>query len=101
MARSSPRDQRTVLFVGGNGIRHGALDLPAGVIDIAPTILALLGLPPLPDADGRVLAEAFTDGPSPTSVAVRSEEPIAVPSGSVRRHWVGETAYIETATMRS
>ena len=94
----SPRDQRTVLVVGGNGARPGTVDLPAGVIDIAPTILALLGLPPLPDADGRPLSEAFTDGPSPASVAFRSEEPITVPSGMVRRHWVGKTAYLETAT---
>ena len=97
----SPRDQRTVLFVGGNAVRPGVIDLPAGVIDIAPTILALLGLPPLPNADGRALAEAFNDGPIPASMAVRSEEPIAVPSGTVQRHWVGETAYIETATMHS
>ncbi|MGI8857592.1 MAG: alkaline phosphatase family protein [Thermomicrobiales bacterium] len=97
----SPRDQRTVLFIGENGVRPGALDLPAGIVDIAPTILALLGLPPLPDADGRALTEAFTDGPLPASVAVRTEEPIAVPSGTVRRHWVGKTAYLETGTMRS
>ncbi len=97
----SPRDQRTVLFVGGNGIRPGVLDCPAGVVDIAPTILALLGLPPLPDADGRALTEAFADGPPPASVAVRTEEPIIVPSGTIRRHWVGKTAYLETGTMRS
>ena len=58
----SPRDQRTVLIVGGHKARPGALDLPAGVIDIAPTILALLGLPPLPDADGRA-----SPRPSPTA----------------------------------
>ncbi|HEY7910079.1 MAG TPA: alkaline phosphatase family protein [Thermomicrobiales bacterium] len=95
----SPRDQRTVLFVGGHNARSGAIDLPAGVIDIAPTILALLGLPPLPNADGRALTEAFTGGPSPASVTVRSEAPITVPSGTVRRHWVGKTAYLETATV--
>ena len=92
----SPRDQRTVLIVGGNNIRPGALDVPAGVVDIAPTILALLGLPPLPDADGRVLAEAFAAGPLPASVEVRSEPPLAVPSGTVQRHWIGTTAYLET-----
>ena len=68
-----PRDQRTVLALGGAGIRPGTLDVPAGVVDIAPTILALLGLPPLPDADGRALTEAFADGPDPASVIVRSE----------------------------
>ncbi|MFN8514625.1 MAG: hypothetical protein U0841_18945 [Chloroflexia bacterium] len=42
----SPRDQRTVLVLSGEGIRPGTPDHPAAVIDIAPTILALLGLPP-------------------------------------------------------
>lgn len=97
----SPRDQHTVLFIGGHNARPGAIDLPAGVVDIAPTILALLGLPPLPDADGRTLTEAFTDGLSPASIAVRSEEPIDVPSGTVQRHWVGKTAYLDTATDES
>jgi len=92
----SPRDQRTVLIIGGNDARPGTLDLPAGVIDIAPTILALLGLPPLPDADGRALTEAFVTGPLPASVAVRSEASLSVPSGTVQRHWVGTTAYLET-----
>jgi len=92
----SPRDQRTVLIIGGNDARPGTLDLPAGVIDIAPTILALFGLPPLPNADGRALAEAFVTGPRPASVAVRSEVPLSVPSGTVQRHWVGTTAYLET-----
>lgn len=92
----SPRDQRTVLIIGGNGARPAALDAPAGVVDIAPTILALLGLPPLLDADGRALAEAFTDGPPPASVTVQSDAPIAVPSGTVRRHRVGKTVYLET-----
>ncbi len=92
----SPRDQRTVLIVGGANARPGALELPAGVVDIAPTILALLGLPPLADADGRVLAEAFTTGPLPASVDVRAESPLAVPSGAVRRQWIGTTAYLET-----
>lgn len=32
------------------------------LIDVAPTILALLGLPGAADFDGRVLAEAFTPG---------------------------------------
>ena len=92
----SPRDQRTVLIVGGAASRPGALDIRAGVVDIAPTILALLGLPPLADADGRFLAEALVGGPPTTSVEVRAEPPLTVPSGSVQRHWVGTTAYLET-----
>ena len=93
-----PRDQRTVLALGGAAIRPGTIDLPAGVVDIAPTILALLGLPPLPNADGRVLVEAFVDGPPPVAMPTRSDAPIAVPSGLMRRHWVAKTAYLETTT---
>lgn len=93
----SPRDQRTVLALGGAGIRPGALAIPAGVVDIAPTILALLGLPPLPDADGRALTEAFADGPAPASVGVRTESLPVQPSGPLRRHTVGTTAYLDTS----
>lgn len=92
----SPRDQNTVLVLAGAGIRPGEPDLPAGVIDLAPTVLALLGLPPLPDADGRALTESFTDGPAPESVAVETVELATLPSGPLLRHRVGETTYLDT-----
>ncbi len=68
-----------MLVLGGAGIRSGTPDVPAGVVDIAPTILALLGLPPLPEADGRALTESFTDGPAPESVAVQTETLATLP----------------------
>jgi phosphonoacetate hydrolase len=92
----SPRDQRTVLVLGGAGIRPGAIDVPAGVVDLAPTILALLGLPPLPDADGRPLTEAFADGPDSETVTVQTASVASLPSGPLRRHTVGRTAYLDT-----
>ena len=92
----SPRDQNTVLVLAGAGIRPGAPDLPAAVIDLAPTVLALLDLPPLPDADGRPLSESFTDGPAPETVAVETEEVAVVASGSLRRHRIGQTTYLDT-----
>lgn len=91
----SPRDQNTVLVLGGAGIRQGEPDLPAGVIDLAPTILALLGLPPLPDADGRALSESFTNGPAPEEVAVETVTLATLPSGPLLRHRVGETTYLD------
>lgn len=92
----SPRDQRTVLVLSGEGIRPGTPDHPAAVIDIAPTILALLGLPPLPDADGRALVESFANHEDAPPVV--SSEPIAVTaSGPMRRHRVGATAYLDTS----
>ena len=93
----SPHDQRTVLILGGAGVRPGTPDLPAGVVDLAPTILALLGLPGLPDADGRILAESLAasdDGDSP----VVATTPLAtVASGALRRHSIGTTSYIDTS----
>jgi len=93
-----PADQRTMLVLGGAGIRSGTPDVPAGVVDITPTILALLGLPPLPDADGRALTESFTDGPAPESVAVQTETLATLPGDvPLRRHTVGTTAYVDTS----
>lgn len=93
----APADQRTVLALHGAGIRPGAVNVPAGVVDIAPTILALLGLPPLPEADGRALTEAFADGPAPESVQVTTETLATLRNGApLRRHTVGTTAYVDT-----
>jgi arylsulfatase A-like enzyme len=62
----SRAEMRTVLMLAGSRIRAGAIsELPAGLPDIAPTILALLGLPGAEDMDGRVLHETFEDGVAP------------------------------------
>ena len=93
----SPFDLRTTLVLGGAGVRDGVtLDMPAGVIDLAPTALALLGLPPLPRADGRVLDEAFVDGPMPATISMRSEHLADLRGGPLYRHWIGTTAYLDT-----
>jgi len=57
------------------GARRGTIDEPVSLVDVAPTILATLGLPPLPDAQGRPLWER--------SGLVVSEE--HAPSGEVAR----------------
>ena len=43
-----------------------------GIVDVAPTIRYLLGLPAVP-ADGRVLHEALAGGPSAADVPVAHE----------------------------
>lgn len=43
----------------GPGIRRDELLYGAGILDVAPTVLHLLGLPVGEDMDGRVLAAAF------------------------------------------
>lgn len=50
-----------ILYMYGNGVRPGArIDRPS-IIDIAPTVLSLLGLPPSREMPGRVLDEAFVE----------------------------------------
>ncbi len=46
-----------VLLVAGEGIRPGATPAGATVLDVAPTILYLMGLPVARDMEGRVLTE--------------------------------------------
>jgi len=48
-----------ILFLQGEGLRNKVDGFAPRLIDIAPTILHLLGLPVPSDMDGRVLEEAF------------------------------------------
>jgi len=46
--------QRVPLIVAGPGVPRGkVVDRQVGLVDVAPTVLDLLDLPPLPDTDGR------------------------------------------------
>jgi tetratricopeptide (TPR) repeat protein len=50
------------IFAGrGPGFRAGTQLYGASILDIAPTVLELLGLPPAHDMPGRVLAEVLVD----------------------------------------
>jgi len=48
-----------ILVAAGPGVRRGATVAAANIVDIAPTALALLGLPAASDFAGRALAEAI------------------------------------------
>ena len=50
-----------IIIMAGNGIKSGQSLPPTSPLDIAPTLLALAGLPVPSDMDGRVLTEAFTE----------------------------------------
>lgn len=55
--------QRVPMVLAGPGIPGGrVLSSPAGLVDLAPTILDLLGLPALGEIDGRSLATAVRGG---------------------------------------
>ncbi len=53
-------DMHNILFAAGPDFKQGVFDsLPSGNMDIAPTILWLLGVNPPEKMDGRVLSEAL------------------------------------------
>lgn len=53
-------EMNNLLSLSGPAIsRTGALPHPAGICDIAPTVLHLLGLDPAPSMSGRILSEAL------------------------------------------
>lgn len=62
-----------VLAIGGPGIRKGELLQGGSLLDIAPTILTLYGLPVGEDMDGKVLSQAFA-GPPPVAYVPSWEE---------------------------
>ena len=58
-----------ILVMSGPGIRQGATIDVASVMDIAPTILNVMGLPVAGDMDGRVVVEAFVMPSPPERIA--------------------------------
>jgi predicted AlkP superfamily phosphohydrolase/phosphomutase len=66
-----------ILLVAGPNVRRGAAIEGARLIDIAPTILYVLGLPIPVDMDGRVLLDLFNPGYAAAN-PVRYEEALSV-----------------------
>jgi predicted AlkP superfamily pyrophosphatase or phosphodiesterase len=57
-------DLHNTLVAAGPDLKKGFVsELPSGNIDVAPTILSILGVSPPAPMDGRVLYEALTDQP--------------------------------------
>jgi arylsulfatase A-like enzyme len=81
---SSPFDIHNTLIAAGPDFReHAVSDVPTGNVDVAPTLLHLLGLQAPPTMTGRVIQEALRDGPSPSSVRVdRVAETVKTPDGA-------------------
>ena len=70
----SPFEVRNTLIIAGPGIRAGVSEVPAAIVDIAPTLAHCTGLPWDGDPpDGRILREALLDGADPTQIEVTSE----------------------------
>ena len=71
----SPFDMHNTCIAAGPDFRKGILDnMATGNIDIAPTVLWLLGVEPQPKLSGRVLSEALAQ-PTSTRAALRDAVP--------------------------
>ena len=98
----SVHEMRCTLVAAGPGFRRAMVsDLPSGNVDVAPTVLRLLGLETPPSSEGRVLTEAMSGGVQIASQSSETREHTAartLPCGgysqriSVSR--VGKTAYV-------
>lgn len=77
MRRVSERFHRLdgVLYAWGHGVRAGARFDGATLLDIAPTVLALHGLPASREMPGRVLTEGFVRLAEPERVATFESTP--------------------------
>lgn len=99
----SKHETRNVLFARGPSFKdQQTIENPTGSIDLAPTILNILGLAGGEGMDGRVLGEALRNGPEATSVQWRTDTHEAereVDGGTFRQHVkvssVGSTTYVD------
>ncbi len=93
----SPYDIHNTLMAAGPDFRERAVsEAPTGNVDIAPTLLRLLGLPVATTMTGRVIEEGLRNGPSPSSVKVdRVVETVRTPDGTYEL-----TAHVSVAAGR-
>lgn len=78
----SPWNVRNTFLAWGAGVKKGiTAPVPAGNVDVTPTVLALLGIDGEPGLDGRVVTEALEDGPDPEQVAVETRVHTATAGG--------------------
>jgi len=97
-------DMHNMLIATGPDFRRGQIDdLPTGNIDLAPTILRILGITPPQKLDGRVLSEALvkldpaTAGLKPETKTIEATKDF--PAGTWRQSLqisrVGSTEYLD------
>jgi hypothetical protein len=98
----SPWDVHNTLLAWGPDIKRGAVsDVPAGNADIAPTVLALAGIPATGEPlDGRVLSEALVNGSPASAFGTRifRAGKSAIQISSVDGRWYVDKAWSDDST---
>ena len=81
---TSPYDVHNTLIAAGPDFReHAVSDVPTSNVDLAPTLLKLLGVPIPSSMSGRVIEEALQNGPAIGSITVeRVTETARTPDGT-------------------
>jgi hypothetical protein len=99
----SRHEMNNILFTGGPSFKSNLrLEVPSGNLDLAPTILRILGISGGGDMHGRVLEESLEGGPSGHDMDWASEVHNAEHNlgGNVYRQrikisTVGATSYVD------
>ena len=98
---ASPYDMRNSLFAWGSSFKRGLRSaIPAGAVDVAPTIRHLLRLPQ-PEADGRLLTEALassTETPTSSTETLSASLPDNSYHQTLTLARVHQTTYVVQAT---
>jgi arylsulfatase A-like enzyme len=82
----SPWAVRNTLLARGPRFKRGVVSrVPAGNVDVVPTILQLLGVGDVPGLDGRVLREALHDGPDQEQVPVQTRTYVTISTSGAYR----------------
>jgi arylsulfatase A-like enzyme len=95
-------DMHNTLIAAGPDFQRGTADeLPTGNVDLAPTILQILGIAAPQQMDGRVLSEAMNGntnepiGPETTTVEAGREFPSGKWRQTLQISRVGSTVYLD------
>ncbi len=98
-------DMHNTLIAAGPDFATGLTsEAPSGNVDVAPTILAILGINPPSKMDGRVLSEAMKDGQRPKSETQTINASRKFSGGTWRQHLTvsraGDTIYLDEGNGR-
>ncbi|MDA0655939.1 MAG: hypothetical protein O2912_05980 [Proteobacteria bacterium] len=97
-----PLELNNWLAAGGDGFQPSRISpLPAGIVDVLPTVFSLLGLDAPGHVQGRTLSEALIENTGRPMAPPEREEIVAEGKDGYRAHLktsrVGTTRYLDGA----